>query len=155
VAEVLGQAGDLLDGIVFPIAPADVAAVRDPLLDFARRFEEMHGRTPDAYAAQGYDAMRVAIRAVLTSAGPHPEEVRRVLEVDLGAFGGVMGTIGFGILADPDRRPTMHTVRSGRVVPVERLRRLQRETLEGELGLRLGVDPASARRTRTEGASRS
>jgi branched-chain amino acid transport system substrate-binding protein len=143
VADVLGQAGDLLDGIVFPIAPADVAAVRDPLLDFARRFEDAYGRSPDAYAAQGYDAMRVAIRAVLTSAAPDPEEVRRVLDVDIGAFGGVMGTLAFGVLADPDRRPAMHTVRSGRVVPVDRLRRLQREALEVELGLRLGVQPSS------------
>jgi branched-chain amino acid transport system substrate-binding protein len=142
IADVLGRGGSSLEGVVFPITPVDVESVRDPLLDFAHRFTATYGREPDVYAAQGYDAMRVAIRAFLTARGPDADDLRRVLELEIGPFGGVMGTIDFAGRTDPGRRPVMHTVFGGRVMSVDRLRALQRDAVEGALGLRLGVEPA-------------
>ena len=139
VADILGRGGSDLEGVVFPIAPGDVTSVRDPLLDFARRFTATYGREPDVYAAQGYDAMRVAIRALMTARGPDADDLRRILDLELGAFGGVMGTIDFGCSIEANRRPVMHTIFRGRVMPVERLRTLRREVLEGALGVRLGA----------------
>lgn len=138
VADVLGRGGSGLEGVVFPIAPVDVESVRDPLLDFAQRFTATYGHEPDVYAAQGYDAMRVAIRAVLSSHGPDADDVRRVLDLEIGPFGGVMGTIDFSGPLEAERRPVMYTVFRGRVMRLDRLRALQREALEDALGLRVG-----------------
>lgn len=143
VADVLGRGGPGLEGVVFPIAPVDVDAVRDPLLDFARRFTETYGHEPDVYAAQGYDAMRVAIRAVLSSRGPDADDVRRVLDLEIGPFGGVMGTIDFSGPVDGNRRPVMYTVFRDHVMRLDRLRALQLEAVEDALGRRLGGAPVS------------
>jgi len=138
VANVLGRGGPGLEGVVFPIAPVDAEAVRDPLQDFARRFTAAHGREPDVYAAQGYDAMRIAIRALLASRGPDADDVRRVLDLEIGPFGGVMGTIDFSGPLEAGRRPVMHTVFNGHVTRLDRLRALQLEAIEDALGRRLG-----------------
>ncbi len=138
IADVLGRGGPELEGVVFPIAPVDVEMVGDPLLDFARRFIATYGHEPDVYAAQGYDAMRVAIRALLSSRGPDADSVRRVLDLEIGPFAGVMGSIDFSGPADGNRRPVMYTVFRGHVMRLDRLRALQLEAVESALGQRLG-----------------
>ncbi|MCB9283903.1 MAG: ABC transporter substrate-binding protein [Lewinellaceae bacterium] len=57
------------------------------------------GEEPNAFAALGYDAARLLIRAVEHSDSPHPESIRQAL-TEIQGFNGVTGTISFG----PDSR---------------------------------------------------
>ncbi len=61
-----------------------------------------------------------------------------MLDLEIGPFAGVMGSIDFSGPLESGRRPVMHTVFRGRVMRLDRLRALQREALEDALGPRLG-----------------
>jgi branched-chain amino acid transport system substrate-binding protein len=62
-------------------------------------FRERYGRAfpesaPDAFAALGYDAARLAMTAIARAGSTHPDEVLRAL-AEIRNFEGVTGTIGY------------------------------------------------------------
>jgi branched-chain amino acid transport system substrate-binding protein len=146
LADVMGTADGALDGVVFPIAPMDLESIRDPLFDFVRRFRAAYGHDPDIYAAHGFDAMRVAIRAMLEARGLRPADLHRFISLELGAFEGVTGSISFDEHGDAARYPVMHIVWEGHVVPVDRLRSLRLEVLQDALDGILEPSPARSGR---------
>jgi branched-chain amino acid transport system substrate-binding protein len=80
-----------LDGSYFSnhYAPENPAPV---VQDFAKRYQQTYNTTPDAFAALGYDAARVAIDAIARAKELTPLAVRDAMEATKG-FQGVTGTI--------------------------------------------------------------
>lgn len=142
VGEVLERAGDLVEGVVFPLPAFDVGSVAEPVQGFVREYRERFGRQPDIYAAHGYDGMRVAIRALATSSALYTPELQKAIRFELSDLLGVTGVISFNDHGEVARYPVMHCIMDGRVVPLSRVLewKLQeaRETLEG-------LAPASSR----------
>lgn len=70
-------------------------AVDDPAsTNFVAAFTERHGRTPDAFAAQGYAGVQVALAAAEAGGGTSQADIRRGLRL-LGTVDTVLGTITF------------------------------------------------------------
>ena len=119
LAELLEQGNPALDGVVFPLTALrtceqETAAARE--CPFVDRYKEEFGGEPDFYAAHGYDAMRVALRALVDARSVDVNELRRYMRIGLREFDGVTGTIAFDERGDVRRYPTMHTIWNGRVV---------------------------------------
>lgn len=70
-------------------------AVNDPAsTTFVAAFTERHGRAPDAFAAQGYAGVQVALAAAKAGGGTSQADIRRGLRL-LGTVDTVLGTIMF------------------------------------------------------------
>jgi branched-chain amino acid transport system substrate-binding protein len=77
-----------------------------PLIqDFVRKYTEKYGATPDALAALGYDAARVAMDAISRSKDLSGPSIREAIEATKG-FAGVTGTITL----DADHNPVKSAV---------------------------------------------
>jgi branched-chain amino acid transport system substrate-binding protein len=122
LADVLADAGPIADNVIFPLPVYDVASSREPSHTFVEQFEGRYGRRPDIFSAQGFDAMRVAIRTLVGAESLHSEDVRKALSYGLRDFLGVTGPIAFNEAGDVTRYPVMHCIRSGCVRPCSTLR---------------------------------
>jgi hypothetical protein len=102
---------------------------------FVEGYRHAFGGEPDIYAAHGYDAMRVALKALLEARSVRVRDLQRYMRVGLKEFDGVTGTIAFDERGDVRRYPVMHTIVDGRVVRcswlAEQKRRELRRFLEG------------------------
>ncbi len=133
LAELLEQGNPALEGVVFPLTalrtcgPETDNARECPFVD---RYQDEYGSRPDFYAAHGYDAMRVALRALVDARSVDVSELRRYMRVGLQEFDGVTGTIAFDERGDVRRYPTMHTIWNGRVVQCGWLREMNRLQLK-------------------------
>jgi branched-chain amino acid transport system substrate-binding protein len=77
-----------------------------PLIqDFVRKYKEKYGATPDALAALGYDAARVAMDSISRSKDLTGPSIREAIEATKG-FSGVTGTITL----DADHNPVKSAV---------------------------------------------
>jgi branched-chain amino acid transport system substrate-binding protein len=138
IADLLDRGNPALEGALFPLAALRACGGEGngiPECPFVERYLEAFGGEPDLYAAHGYDAMRVAIRALLDARSVDVRDLRRYLRVGLQEFDGVTGTIAFDERGDVRRYPVMHTISNGRVVScralAEEKKRKLRELLEG------------------------
>jgi branched-chain amino acid transport system substrate-binding protein len=133
LAELLEQGNPALEGVVFPLAALRTCeqetdnARECPFVD---RYKDEFGSQPDFYAAHGYDAMRVALRALVDARSVDVSELRRYMRVGLQEFDGVTGTIAFDERGDVRRYPTMHTIWNGRVVKCRWLRDMKKLQLK-------------------------
>ena len=91
--EVLVPAGPAAAGLI-------VAASWNPDIDveasrtFVRRFEERYGRSPDAFAAQGYAGIQILVAAVRSGGGTSRQAITEGLR-RLGEVETVLGTLSF------------------------------------------------------------
>jgi branched-chain amino acid transport system substrate-binding protein len=138
LADLLEQGHPALEGALFPLTAlraCDTPAPEAPECPFVERYEQAFGGEPDFYAAHGYDAMRVALKAMLDARSVRVDDLRRYMRIGLQEFDGVTGTIAFDERGDVRRYPVMHTIFNGRVVSVRWLadqkKRKLRELLEG------------------------
>ena len=119
LAELLDRGNPALEGAFFPLAALrscerESESVRE--CPFVDRYKKEFGNEPDFYAAHGYDAMRVALKALAEARSVDVRELRRFMRISLRDFDGVTGTIAFDERGDVRRYPTMHTIWNGRVV---------------------------------------
>jgi branched-chain amino acid transport system substrate-binding protein len=138
LAELLDSSNPALEGVFFPLTALrsceqeDERAIECP---FVERYKREFGSAPDFYAAHGYDAMRVALRALVEARSVDVNDLRRYMRIGLREFDGVTGTIAFDERGDVRRYPIMHTIRNGRVVSCSWLRdqnrRRVKELIEG------------------------
>lgn len=138
LADLLERGSAALEGVVFPLTAlkaCDVGTAAEPECPFVERYRGEFGSEPDFYAAHGYDAMRLALRALVEARTVDVTELRRYMRIGLQEFDGVTGTIAFDERGDVRRYPTMHTIFNGRVVSCRRLadekKRKLKELLEG------------------------
>ena len=129
LAELLEQGNPALEGVVFPLTAlrtCEVETENARECPFVDRYKDEFGGQPDFYAAHGYDAMRVALRALVDARSVDVNELRRYMRVGLQEFDGVTGTIAFDERGDVRRYPTMHTIWNSRVVKCRWLRDMKK-----------------------------
>jgi len=147
LAELLESGNPALEGIFFPLASlrsCDRPAAEEPECLFVERYREVYGSGPDFFAAHGYDAMQVAIKALLDARSVDVSELRRYMRIGLQEFDGVTGTIAFDERGDVRRYPTMHTIFNKKVVNCRTLAELKKRKLRELLQ---GATPSSAPRS--------
>jgi branched-chain amino acid transport system substrate-binding protein len=108
--DLLEWAKDAAEGVLVPAAfvPSEpIPAVADFVDKYRRRFNA----TPDHFAAQGYDAVKVLLFAA-RRAGRDPAAVRAAL-AGVRRFPGVTGEITFDRFGAPDRPVAIARVRAG------------------------------------------
>jgi branched-chain amino acid transport system substrate-binding protein len=135
LSHVISGGGSATEGVFFPLVAFDQASTQPPVRGFVERFSSRYGGPPDIYAAHGYDAMRVAIRARFDSSRPHANQLRRYMTIGLRDFTGVTGAVAFDEHGDVPRYPVMHQIWNGRVVSSGWLEKMRddkrREVSEG------------------------
>ncbi len=148
LTELLEQGNPSLEGVVFPLTALRSCEEENEIArecPFVDRYREEFGGEPDFYAAHGYDAMRVALRALVHARSVDVSELRRYMRIGLQEFDGVTGTIAFDERGDVRRYPTMHTIWNGRVVKCKWLhdrKRIQlKQLIEGMTPSRIQSPP--------------
>jgi branched-chain amino acid transport system substrate-binding protein len=144
LAELLERGNPALEGVFFPLTSlraCDRPAPDEPECPFIERYREEYGSEPDFFAAHGYDAMQVAIKALLDARSVDVTELRRYMRIGLQEFDGVTGTIAFDERGDVRRYPVMHTIFNGRVVSTAWLKEMKRQQIERIIA---GPQPSAA-----------
>ncbi len=118
--KVIREAGELAEGILFPLPPFDRTSEVEPVLSFVNRYMDTYQRAPDVFAAHGYDAMRLAIEVMRIAKSPQSQEIRRALQFGVVDFRGVTGPILFDESGDVKHYPKMFIVKGGQVLSYQR-----------------------------------
>lgn len=116
---VIQRAGALAENVMFPLPPFDRTQERDPIGGFVDRYTRTYQRAPDVLAAHGYDAMRMAVRALSLARPPEASEIRKVLHFEAGGLNGVTGEISFDDFGDVKHYPTMRVIADGQIISYE------------------------------------
>ncbi len=118
--EFLRAAGPAAEGAVFPGSTFDVD-VDDPAVRvFVERYRARYGEDPDSWAAHGYDALRIALRAFRDSPRFRPEALRDALAA-IGDYDGAAGPTAFDANGDVMRYPRLRVVRRREIGPYDRV----------------------------------
>lgn len=113
-AQFLQQAGDLAEGVFFPLAGFDSTSKKEPVATFVRRYYDVYQLTPDVYAAHGYDAALVALEGVRNLKTHSAGEIQIKLK-GLGEMQGVTGFLAFDDYGNIKHYPKAHFIRDGKV----------------------------------------
>jgi branched-chain amino acid transport system substrate-binding protein len=127
--EVLEGAGDALEGVMFTQSNYDVSSEEPHIQQFVQAFEERYDRTPDLYAAHGYDAMRVYARALADGGAPRPGNFWQGMR-GITSFPGVTGTIQFDEQGDVQKFPRVYVIKGGEFVDYDGVLEERRQGLE-------------------------
>ena len=149
LAELLESGNPALEGVFFPLTSlrsCDRPSVEQPECPFIERYRQEYGSEPDFFAAHGYDAMQVAIKALVDARSVDVSELRRYMRIGLREFDGVTGTIAFDERGDVQKFPRVYVVEEGNLIDyeaevekrrrelLERLRELERRQRQKALG---------------------
>jgi branched-chain amino acid transport system substrate-binding protein len=118
--EFLRSAGPAGDGAVFPGSTFEVDDDDPAVSLFVERYRERYGEDPDSWAAHGYDALRIALRAFRDAPRFRPEALRDALAA-IGDFDGAAGPTAFDANGDVMRYPRLRVVRRQEIVPYDRV----------------------------------
>jgi branched-chain amino acid transport system substrate-binding protein len=108
---------DAVDGVLLPaafVASEPIPAVQD----FVGKYRRRYNQTPDHFAAQGYDAVKI-LAFVVRRGGRTPQAVRAALQ-GLRRFPGATGEITFDKWGAPERPVAIARVKAGAFVVVRR-----------------------------------
>jgi len=112
-------AGEQAEGIIFTYPSYDVESENDYVQKFANDFFNKYGTKPDAFAAQGYDCMKVIEYAIinLTDKGSviSRESIRNEI-ANIRDFDGVSGKFSFDKNGDVVKKMRFITVKNGKFV---------------------------------------
>ncbi len=118
--QVIREAGEAAEGILFPLPPFDRTSEKEPVLGFVNRYMNTYERAPDVFAAHGYDAMGLGIRIMNVAKPPETMEILKALSFGVSEFMGVTGPILFDEHGDVKHYPKMFIVKDGQVVTYKR-----------------------------------
>lgn len=117
--EFVREAGAAADGAVFPGASFRVEETDPAVSRFVERYRERYGEDPDVWAAHGYDAVRVALRAFRDARRFRPESLREALAA-IDDYDGAAGPAAFDANGDVMRYPRLLVVRGDETIPYDR-----------------------------------
>jgi branched-chain amino acid transport system substrate-binding protein len=99
VPEALSIAGNAADGIIYTTTGFDPEDTDSLVMLFRSSYKEVYKEDPDLFAAEGFDAIRIASQSIKES-GCDAENIKKFL-YKLKDFDGVTGKISFDINGDP------------------------------------------------------
>lgn len=127
--EVVEQIGAAAEGVMFTQSNYDVSSDAPQIQELVQAFQEEYGRTPDLYAAHGYDAMRVYAFALAQGGGHRPNEFWQGMR-SINNFPGVTGPIQFDEQGDVQKFPRVYVVRDSGFIDYESVLEERRQTLQ-------------------------
>ncbi len=131
--QVISEAGELAEGVMFPMSPFDRSSETEPVRGFVKRFLESHDLAPDVFAAHGYDALAVAAKAMTVARPRVTSEILKALRFSVKDFQGVTGAIGFDDFGDVKHYPTMFIVYKGLAMSYPRYVKIRKELIKIQL----------------------
>jgi branched-chain amino acid transport system substrate-binding protein len=112
--------GEAAEGVIFPLDEYDAASAEPATQEFVQAYRKKYGgETPGLWAAQGYDAARILAKAVDEAKGTYGQDVQIRLS-DFKGYRGATGLTDLDANGDVSRRPQIHIVHGGALVPYER-----------------------------------
>lgn len=110
-------AGDAADGAVFTYPMYDTHSSDPVIAHFVASYKARYGSDPDAFAAQGYDTLRVLVKAL--DSGARTGNAIRLALHSIGPYDGPGGSFTFDERGDVEKPLRLLIVRNGRFVPLE------------------------------------
>ncbi len=127
--QVIREAGEAAEGILFPLPPFDRTSEKEPVLSFVNRYMNAYERAPDVFAAHGYDAMGLTIRIMNYAKPPEKMEILKALNFGVSEYMGVTGPILFDDHGDVKHYPKMFIVKGGQVLSYQRYLETERRRI--------------------------
>jgi branched-chain amino acid transport system substrate-binding protein len=127
--QVIREAGEAAEGVMFPLPPFDRTSEKEPVLSFVNRYMDTYQRAPDVFAAHGYDAMGLTIKVMSVAKPPEDMEILRALNFGVAEFMGVTGPILFDDYGNVKHYPMMFLVNSGQVLSYQRYLEAERRRI--------------------------
>ena len=127
--QVIREAGEAAEGILFPLPPFDRTSEKEPVLSFVNRYMNAYERAPDVFAAHGYDAMGLTIRIMNFAKPPETMEILKALNFGVSEYMGVTGPILFDDHGDVKHYPKMFIVKGGQVLSYQRYLETERRRI--------------------------
>ena len=118
--QVIREAGEAAEEILFPLPPFDRTSEKEPVLSFVNRYMDTYERAPDVFAAHGFDVMGLAIQVMSIANPPATLEILKALNFGVAEFMGVTGPILFDDHGDVKHYPMMFIVKGGQVLSYQR-----------------------------------
>ncbi|MDR2581158.1 MAG: ABC transporter substrate-binding protein [Fibromonadaceae bacterium] len=119
---IIQLAGEQAEGIIFTYPMYDSNSGDEIIQTFVRNFSDRFGNRPSAFAAHGYDAMKVvehAIKQLKEKKEPITKESLRNEISKIRDFNGVSGKFSFDENGDVIKSMRFMTVRNGEFVTIE------------------------------------
>ena len=132
-SEVIHRAGQLAEGLMFPLPPFDRTSEKEPVLSFVVRYMDTYQRAPDVFAAHGYDAMRLAIEVLNLAQPLENSEIHKALHFGVTDFAGVTGPILFDDYGDVKHYPKMFIVKDEQVLGYQQYMKAERARILSEV----------------------
>lgn len=127
--QVIREAGEAAEGILFPLPPFDRTSEKEPVLSFVNRYMDTFERAPDVFAAHGYDVMGLCIRIMNVAKPPETMEILKALSFGVSEYMGVTGPILFDEHGDVKHYPKMFIVKDGQVLSYQRYLETERRRI--------------------------
>jgi branched-chain amino acid transport system substrate-binding protein len=131
VTDVISQAGKLANEVIFPLTSYDgitnINEEQEKQRSFSEQYEEVYGHKPDIFAAHGFDAMRIAIRAFNNADSFYPSGIKKALAFNLEDLTGATGALSFDDHGDIKHYPVMHIYAYDQVMTWEEYKRRRLE----------------------------
>jgi branched-chain amino acid transport system substrate-binding protein len=117
--DLILKAGAAAEGMLVPLDDYDPASGDPVVQEFVKKYGEKYGgEQPGLWAAQAYDAALLVARAMNEAGGEYGQDVQIKLAT-ISGFRGVTGVTDLDANGDVSRRPRMHVVQGGTLVPYE------------------------------------
>lgn len=114
--QVVDLAGKFADGLVFPFDPTPSGK---EYANFIAAYKAKYGQAPLAYAAEGYDATTLLIKAILASKNGTSDDVKsQLLRIGQG-YNGASGVISFTTNGDVQKPEAIMMFKDGKPVKAE------------------------------------
>lgn len=127
--QVIREAGEAAEGILFPLPPFDRTSEKEPVLSFVNRYMDTYERAPDVFAAHGFDVMGLTIQVMNFAKPPETLEILKALNFGVSEFMGVTGPILFDDYGDVKHYPMMFIVNGGQVLSYQRFLEAERRRI--------------------------
>ena len=131
--QVIREAGEAAEGVMFPLPPFDRTSEKEPVLSFVNKYMDTYQRAPDVFAAHGYDAMRLTIQVMNIAKPPETPEVLRAFNVGVTEFMGVTGPILLDDYGDVKHYPMMFIVKDGQILSYQRYLEAERRRIVNQV----------------------
>ena len=129
IGDVIREAGEAAEGVLFPLPPFDRTSEKEPVLSFVNRYMDTYGRAPDVFAAHGFDAMQLTIEALRIANPPETMEILKAFNFGVTEMMGVTGPILFDDHGDVKHYPKMFIVHGGQVLTYQRYLDVERKRI--------------------------
>lgn len=114
--ELVDLVGKLADGLVFPFAPTPSGK---EYTDFIASYKSKYGQEPPAYAAEGYDATTLLLKAIIASKDGTSDSIKSQLQRIGQGFAGASGLISFEANGDVQKPGAVMMFKGGKPIKAE------------------------------------